>query len=119
LNYQENTQVQNELRTHTAAQQEVPMPGATQMYDIPGNEIFGTQGLNIAGTAPAARTQGILSVTPASGAVVRGNDYNVRDALAALDGIEDRAVQGERVLAHDNQMSRVMGYRNPDQFDFS
>ena len=68
------------------------------------------------GTAPAADSQGILSVVPASGAVVKGNDVVPEDALAALTNIEDNTIQGERVLAYDNQLKRVANYREADQF---
>ena len=117
LNFQENKYAQEGLNKYAAEQQEIVMPGATQMYGFEGDGIFGTQGVDILGSAPVARTQGVLTVVPASGAVMRDNDAEV-DSLAALDNIEDRAIQGERVLAYDNTLRQVLSYKDEDQFAF-
>ena len=116
LNFQENQAAQNELEKYAAEQGKSAMPGATQMYGYEANGIFGENAGRIMGSAPAADTQGILSVVPASGAVVKGNDVVPEDALAALTNIEDTTIQGERVLAYDNQMKRVANFREADQF---
>ena len=91
------------------------MPGATQMYGYESEGLFSTAN-SVMGDAPAARTQGVLTTVPASGAVVRGNDADTRDALSVLSGIEDRTIQGERVLAYDNTLRRASGYTDVDQF---
>lgn len=117
LNYQENKKLQGEVLAYAAQQQEPPLaPGSLQQYGTAGNGLFDVNSGSVIGDAPVARTQSILTVVPASGAVVRGTDAATDDALAVLDGIEDRAIQGERLLAHDNRMLRLEAYRHPDQF---
>lgn len=116
LNFQENRAAQVELERHAKAQGASAMPGATQMYDYEGKGIFGEAAGRIVGSAPALETQGILSVVPASGAVVRANDAVPENSLAALTNIEDRTIQGERVLAYDNQLRQVRNYTEADQF---
>lgn len=114
LNYQENQRVQRELEEHARLQGASAMPGATQMRGYESEGIFGEMTGRILGTAPAAETQGILSIVPASGAVVMAN--NVPGAEALLG--ESEVIQGERVLAHDNQLRAAMRYREADQFVF-
>lgn len=116
LNFQENQAAQNELEKYAAEQGKSAMPGATQMYGYEANGIFGEAAGSILGAAPAADTQGILSVVPASGAVVKGNNVVPENSLAALTNIEDTTIQGERVLAYDNQMKMVTNFREADQF---
>lgn len=116
LNFQENQAAQNELEKYAAGQGKSAMPGATQMYGYEASGIFGEAAGSILGAAPAADTQGILSVVPASGAVVKGNNVVPEDSLAALTNIEDTTIQGERVLAYDNQMKMVTNFREANQF---
>lgn len=115
LNFQENRAAQESIEAYAANQETVVMPGATQMYGYESEGLFSTAG-SVMGDAPAARTQGVLTTVPASGAVVRGNDADTRDALSVLSGIEDRTIQGERVLAYDNTLRRASGYTDVDQF---
>jgi hypothetical protein len=116
LNYQENQSIQSDIASYAESQGDVVMPGATQMHGYSESGIFKWAG-NAMGALPAARTQGVLSVVPASGAVIRGNDYlQTSDAMTALDGIEDRTIQGERILAHDQRLNRLRAYRAPTQF---
>lgn len=116
LNFQENRAAQMELSAYAEAQGKSVMPGATQMYGYEAQGVFGEAAGSILGQAPAAETQGILSVVPASGAVAKANDADPEDALEALANIEDKAVQGERVLAYDNQLEQINNFREANQF---
>jgi hypothetical protein len=115
LNFQENKQLQEKLDVQVAKNRSVVMPGSDQQYGRRGSGIFGEE-VDVVGVAPVARTQGVLTIVPASGAVMRGNTFDV-DPMSALDGIEDVSIQGERVLAHDNQLLRLGAFRNPAQFE--
>lgn len=112
LNYQENKDLQLELERHARRQGASAMPGATQMHGYVSKGIFGEGAGRVLGTAPAAETQGILSVVPASGAVMMGNDVPGASALQS----ENEVIQGERILAYDQQLKAAMGFRAADQF---
>lgn len=119
LNFQENKKLQGDVLSYASQQQKPPMaPGSLQQYGTAGNGLFDLNGGYVIGDAPVAHTQSVLTVVPASGAVVRSNDAftATKDALTALDGIEDRGIQGERILAHDHRMQRLQAYRPPNQF---
>lgn len=112
LNYEENKAQQLELERYAQRQGASAMPGATQMHGYTTQGIFGERAGRILGTAPAAETQGILTIVPASGAVVMGNDV---PGLSALQS-ENDVIHGERILAHDQQLRAAMGFREANQF---
>ena len=115
LNFQENKDAQHALERHATAQQNVAMPGATQMHGYESSGMFQNGG-SVWGTAPAAQTQGVLTTVPATGAVITGNRLGSGDPLAALRDAQEHGIQAERILIHDNTLRQTEGFRDPDQF---